>query len=264
MSITAPRDTGGAGRVLRALLVVWFAAPLLPLLLWSVADRWPFPARLPQEWGWAGAQTAADSGAGSAFVTSTAVALTVAAIATPVGAAAGWALARGRVPAPRLTYAVLMAPLVFPAFAISLGLDVVVLRSRIPAQLAVVVILAVLAIPYTTTVMRLGFAAHGADHEDQARLLGARRWTVFSRVTLPMMARPLATATFLAFLTGWSDYVVTLLVGGGQLRTIPILVASYAAGVGNDSVVAVLSVTAIIPPLALLVAVGGLRRVGAR
>jgi putative spermidine/putrescine transport system permease protein len=67
------------------------------------------------------------------------------------------------------------------------------------------------------------------------------------------MAPALARAAFLAFLVGWSDYIVTLIVGGGQLVTVPIITASLAAGVGNDSVVAVLSLAALIPPVALLI-----------
>ena len=74
-----------------------------------------------------------------------------------------------------------------------------------------------------------------------------------TRVHAPLIAPALARAAFLGFLVGWSDYLVTLLIGGGQLVTVPILVASSAAGTGNTSVTAVLSVASIVPPLVLLV-----------
>ena len=45
-------------------------------------------------------------------------------------------------------------------------------------------------------------------------------------------------------------------VGGGQLVTLPLLVASAATATGNEAQVAVLSLSSVLPPLVLLVAVG--------
>ena len=247
------------GHALRGLLVGWFLVPLVPLALWAFADRWPFPDRLPDEFGFDGLRTALASGAGHAALMSTVLGLAVAAVATPVGALAARALATGRVVAPRLVQAIILAPLVLPAFAVALGLDVVVLRLRIPGTAAVVGILAVAALPYTTTVMRLAFGAYDMAYEEEARTLGASRWTVAVRIRLPLLAPAISGAAFLAFLVAWSDYVVTLLIGGGRLITLPILVASFAAGTGNESVVAVLSSGAILPPLILLIVVARFR-----
>ncbi|OMQ16474.1 hypothetical protein A7K94_0202345 [Modestobacter sp. VKM Ac-2676] len=75
------------------------------------------------------------------------------------------------------------------------------------------------------------------------------------RVQVPLLAPALAATAFLAFLVGWSDYVVTLLVGGGRLVTVPLLVASAASAVGNEAQVAALSLLAVLPPVGLLVTV---------
>lgn len=251
--------------LVRGLLVGWFLVPLVPLVGWAVANRWPYPARVPEEFGIDGVRTALDSGAVHAGLTSTAVGLAVAAVATPIGTLAAHALATGRVVAPRLVQGIVLAPLVLPAFAVALGLDVVVLRLRVPGPVAVVVILAVAALPYTTTVMRLAFGAYDIGHDEEARTLGASRRNVVLRIRVPLLAPALSGAAFLAFLVAWSDYVVTLLVGGGRLTTLPLLVASFAAGTGNESVVAVLSLTAIVPPLILLIVLArfrGRREVG--
>lgn len=249
----------GRRRVFRGILVGWFLVPLVPLALWAFANRWPFPARFPQEFGFDGVRTALDSGAVHAALLSTALGVAVAAVATPVGALAARALASGRVVAPRLVQAMLLSPLVLPAFAVALGLDVVVLRLRVPGAAAVVVILAVAALPYTTTVMGLAFGAYDVAYEEEARTLGASRWTVALRIRLPLLAPAISGAAFLAFLVAWSDYVVTLLIGGGRLITLPMLVGSFAAGTGNESVVAVLSLAAILPPLILLIVVARFR-----
>ena len=250
-----------AGRAVRGVLVLWFLVPIVPILLWAFANRWPFPDLLPRQWGLDGVRDALAADAPQAFVVSCTIGLAVAAIATPAGALAARALASGRMPLPRLIEAVLFAPLILPAFAVALGLDVVVLRLRAPSPLAVVVVLAVAAIPYTTYMMRVAFGAYDEGYEDEARTLGASQATVLLRVQIPLLAPALSAAAFLAFLVGWSDYVVTLLIGGGRVVSVPILVASFAAGTGNNSVVAALSLAAVLPPLILLIVVA---RVGRR
>ena len=81
---------------------------------------------------------------------------------------------------------------------------------------------------------------------------------------IPLLAGPLTAAAFLAFLVGWSDYVVTLIVGGGLVVTVPLKVAAAASGTGNDAVVAALSVASVAPPLLLLVVIGAVSRSGRR
>ncbi len=256
--MTAVRPAG------RALLVAWFVLPLIPVAVWAVSNQWSFPAVLPQEWGVDGVRSAVAAGGIEAFARSTGLALTVAAIATPLGAFAARALARGNVHFPGIVAAILFAPLALPPFAVALGLNVLILRARIPSTLAVVVLLTVAAIPYTTYLMRVAFGAYDPGYEEEARLLGASKSMVLRQIRIPLLAPALSGAALLAFLVGWSDYVITLLVGGGRLVTVPILVASFAAGTGNDAVVAALSIAAVLPPLVLVILLSRLGRRAAR
>jgi putative spermidine/putrescine transport system permease protein len=247
-------------RLGRALLGAWFVLPLVPLAIWAVADRWSAPALLPQDWGLSGVSDSWSQGAGPAFVRSVGLGGLVALLATPLGAMAGRALTSGRLPAARAVGAVLLAPLVLPPFAVAMGLDVLLLRLGVPAWAGVTLLLTVAAVPYTTYVMRTAYGAYDRAFEDEARTLGASAWQVVRGVQLPLLAPALAASAFLAFLVGWSDYVVTILVGGGRLTTLPVLVASAASAVGNENEVAALSVITALPPLALLVVVGTLGR----
>jgi putative spermidine/putrescine transport system permease protein len=108
--------------------------------------------------------------------------------------------------------------------------------------------------------MRVAYGAYDFGFEDEARTLGASLRAVSWQVRLPLLAPGLAAAAFLAFLVGWSDYIVTLLVGGGRFVTLPILVASAASGTGNEPTVAALSLSALLPPVVALAAAGALRR----
>lgn len=256
-SLRSARGRGRAGRtLLTAVLAVWFILPLTPLGLWVLADRWSYPAAVPQSWGVDGIRSALAQGASPAFLRSLVLGLAVSAIATPLGALAARAMAYHRLPFATAVNAVLFAPLALPAFAAVFGLNVMLLKMHIPPLVGVTLVLSVYALPYTTYTMRVAYGAHDLAFEDEARTLGASRWQVLARVHLPLLAPALARSAFLAFLVGWSDYLVTLLVGGGMFVTVPLLVASAASGTGNDSVVAVLSMTAVLPPLILLLGLG--------
>lgn len=270
--MSAPGRAGRGGirparASLAALLLAWFAVPLVPLLLWTLAEEWPAGASLPAAWGVASA-SASVVDAGPALFRSLVLGTLVALVATPVGSAAARAFAQGRVRRPRAVSVLLFTPVALPPFAMVMGLDVVLLRYRVPGPVGILLVLVVVALPYTTYVMRAAYAGYDFAFEDEARTLGASVRDVSWRVRLPLLAPGLAGATFLAFLVGWSDYLVTLVIGGGQLVTLPILVASAAAGTGNEPAVAALSVAALVPPAAALLVVAMLgrrrRKVGAR
>ncbi|MGN7949136.1 ABC transporter permease [Microbacterium sp. 22215] len=262
-TLTTPR---GPGRVIRlavtALLIVWFTLPFLPLALWAFADGWSFPSPLPTAWGVQGIEDALGFGLLPGFARSVLLGLVVAAISTPLGALAARALTFGTVPFPRTISALLLAPIALPPFAAVLGVNVLLLRAYVPPVIGVVLVLVVLALPYTTFVMRTAYGAYDLSYEEEARLLGASRAQVLRRVHLPMISPALARAAFLAFLVAWSDYIVTVIVGGGELVTLPLIVAGAAAGLGNDAAVAVMSLGAVVPPVLLLIAVLAVRGSG--
>lgn len=233
-------------------LTTWLVLPLVPLLMWAVASQWSGPVRFPQEWGLRGWHEALDGGLLASLTRSGLLGVSVALLATPLGAMAGRALGWGLLRRPALPSMVLLAPVALAPFAVAMGLDIVILRMGVPEEVAVVLVLSVFALPYTTFTMRATYLGLDPALEEQALVLGASTKQARRRVTRPAATAGLVTAAGLAFLVGWSDYAVTLLIGGGQLVTAPLLIGSSASGSGNDTLTAALAVSASIPPLAAL------------
>ena len=250
-------------RVLRVaglvLALLWLVVPLVPVLLWAGAERWSFPDLLPSEWGTRGWREAAAAGLPSALLRSLALGLAVAAVATPLGVMTGRVLGWRSTAHPRLVVALLLVPLVLPPFAVAMGLDVVLIRVGLPELVSVVILLSVLAIPYTAYTSATAFARTSPELEAQARSLGATPRQARLRVVLPAVRGSILVAALLAFLVGWSDYVVTLLVGGGQLVTAPVLLGAAASGTGNDAAVAAMALATLVPPVVLVTLVAALR-----
>lgn len=252
--------TRAARMALVALALLWLAIPLVPVVVWSGTDRWSFPGALPQEWGLRGWREASRAGLTGAILRSLLLAVAVAVAATPLGIMVGRALGWRLLIRPRLAIGVLLLPLALPPFAISMGLDVVLIRLGIPSIVAVFVLLVVMALPYSAYACAVGFARTSPTLGEQARALGATPAQARRRVILPAVRGSILVAAMLAFLVGWSDYVVTLLVGGGALVTTPLLLGSAASGSGNEAQAAALALATLVPPVLLVTAAGWLQR----
>ena len=242
-----------------AAAMLWLVAPIAPVLIWAGAERWSFPDPLPSAWGLSGWREAASAGLADALMRSLGLGLAVAAVATPLGVMAGRVLGWHLTGRPRVLVALMLVPLVLPPFAVAMGLDVVLIRIGLPEPVSVVLLLSVLAIPYTAYTSATAFARTSPELEDQARALGATPRQARLRVVLPAVRGSVLVAALLAFLVGWSDYVVTLLVGGGQLVTAPVLLGAAASGSGNDSMVAVMALATFLPPVLLVTATASIR-----
>lgn len=255
---TMPGGTALRG-LLGLLLGLWLVVPLIPVALWAVAEQWRAPDVLPDAYGTEALAALAAPEVTAALGTSCLLGLCVAAVATPLGLMGALAVRRlSRMPG-RIVEAVLLAPLAVPPFALVVGINVVLLRLYTPAFLGVVLVLVVTAMPYTTFLFRSALASYDDRFEDVARSLGASGPQSVLHVRLPLLSAATARAGFLAFLVGWGDYITTLLVGGGQLRTLPMILASAASATGNEQFTAALSLAMVVPPLVLLAALSAPR-----
>ena len=233
------------------LLAAGLLAPLVPLLLWAVAGEFRYPALLPSPSA-RGLALVLTPEVGAALVTSLAIAVPVAVIATAVGAAAGRALGlhafRGR----RLVQLVLLAPVLVPTLAVTIGIHVFFIRYGLADSVAGVVLVQLIpAVPYATIVMAAAFGALDLDVEDAGRALGAGPLRRLVHVTLPAVRPGLAVAGLFAFLISWGEYILTLLVGGGTVRTLPLLLFA-AVGSSDLTAAAALSLVIALPPVLLV------------
>lgn len=237
-----------------AALLIWVVAPLLPLLVWAFAGRWVYPALLPQDFSSRAWEQAADPQQNilPALGTSLALAVTTAVVSTALGAMAARGLVLYAPPGGNLMRLLLLAPVLVPPFALAVGVQEVFIRLGLADHLVgVALVHLVPALPYTVLLLIGAHATYDVRTEHATRTLGASRTAVMRHVTLPALAPALLSAAALAFLVSWGEYLMTVLVGGGVVTTLPLLLFSTAAGSGNQALTAVLGVLIILPPVLL-------------
>jgi putative spermidine/putrescine transport system permease protein len=220
-----------------ALLILWLILPLVPLAIWSLAHGWRFPAVLPQDWTWNAWLYALSpqSGVLASLAVTTWTALCTTALSILIGVPAGRALGMHQFRGKAAVELLILAPIIVPGLAVALGLHFVFIGLGLTNSVAGVVLVHLIpTLPYMTLVMAGIFANFDPAFEHQARSLGASPLQAFWYVTLPAILPGIVVGGLFAFLISWSQYILTLLIGGGRVVTLPLLLFNFATSGRND------------------------------
>jgi putative spermidine/putrescine transport system permease protein len=243
-------------RTLAALaLAGWLVLPFLPLVIWSVAHGWRFPDLLPQTYSTRAWSFALSDSAGvlHSFGLTTFIAATSTLLAALIGVPAGRALGLYQFRGKGLVMLLLLAPAILPGLAVVFGLHGILLRLGLAGTVTGVILAHLVPVlPYMTLVMAAVFARFDPAFEAQARSLGASPFQTFRAVTLPAILPGLMTGALFAFLVSWSQYLLTLAIGGGRVQTLPLLLYSFAT-TGRNDVTAAIALLYILPGVLILV-----------
>lgn len=128
---------------------------------------------------------------------------------------------------------------------------------RIPFTTAAVVLAqSFVALPFLVISVEGALRTAGTRFETVATTLGAGRWTVVRRITLPLVMPGLVSGTVLCFARALGEFGATALFAGnaaGITRTMPLAIytAFNGAGVTQDSAIA-LSLLLVVVAIAIL------------
>jgi putative thiamine transport system permease protein len=234
--------------ILAGSTAVTVLAGLVLLAGWSVAGLWQFPDAVPQSMDLRGWMSAAPQLAGPLATT-----IITAALASGICLATTVLALRyqdGKRSSALLHPAMLYLPLIVPQAAFLFGLQILVLAANIPVSLALLVLVhAVFVLPYMF--ISLSGPWHGFDrrYEQAGFGLGKTGWTVFWKVRLAMMLRPLLAAFAVGFAVSVALYLPTLLIGAGRLPTVTTEAVALASG-GNRRTIGVYAFAQTLLPFA--------------
>jgi len=237
------------------LLVLWLLLPFVPIVIWSFSFRWTFPDLLPETWSlraW-GYIASPTSQVASAIWDSARIALSVTVLSVLIAIPAGRALGMYRFPGKGLIEFLILAPNIVPSLTVALGIQVLFIRYGLDNTAAGVVLVHLVAsMSYAVLVMAGVFANYDPEAEEVARTLGANRFQTFRHVTLPAIFPGIVVASLFSFLISWDQYVSTIIVAGGFVKTLSVLVVA-AAGSGDRAITAALCIVFVAPAILVLI-----------
>jgi molybdate transport system permease protein len=184
-----------------------------------------------------------------------------------LGVPLAWVLARGDLPGRALLRALVTVPLVLPPVVGGIALFTALGRRGIVGRwldewfgislpfttAAVVVAEAFVALPFLVIAVEGSLRAADQRLEEAAATLGAGRWYVLRRVTLPLVAPGLAAGTVLCWARALGEFGATITFAGtfpGTTRTMPVEV--YLALQRDPSAAIALSLVLLVVSLVVL------------
>ena len=189
-------------------------------------------------------------------------------IAIGLGVPLAWVQARVDYPGKRVVRALTTLPMVLPpvvggvALLLALGRRGIVgsqldrIGVNLPFTTAgAIVAEAFVAMPFLVLTLEAAFRSADQRLEDAARTLGANRFTVFRRVTLPLVATSLMAGTVLCWARALGEFGATITFAGnlqGTTQTLPLFVYVKLEGSDPDSAI-VLSLVLLAVSLAVLI-----------
>ncbi|MFJ2033239.1 molybdate ABC transporter permease subunit [Streptosporangium sp. NPDC087985] len=185
-----------------------------------------------------------------------------------LGVPLAWVLARGNIPGRRLVRALVTVPLVLPPVVGGVALLLVLGRNGLAGRwmhetfgislpfttAGVVVAEAFVAMPFLVISVEGALKAADLRFEEAAATLGASRWRVFTRVTLPLVAPGVSAGAVLCWARALGEFGATITFAGnfpGRTQTMPLAV--YLALETDPEAAIVLSLVLLAVSVAVLV-----------
>jgi putative thiamine transport system permease protein len=217
-----------------------------------VAQSWRFPALLPRLWTLATWRT---QDAGPALTT---LALGAAATALALLLTIACLENERRIGRPpRRAMALLYIPLLIPQISFLFGMQTLLVRLSLDGTaIALVWAHLVFVLPYVFLALCEPWRALDFRLIRTAACLGAPPWKVLTRVTLPLLARPLLAAAAIGFAVSAGLYLPTLFAGAGRVDTLTTEAVTLASGGDRRVLGATALLQAALPLLGYVLAVG--------
>ena len=209
------------------------AAILIPaavMLVWIFTERWAWPDLIPQVFSLRALSEimGRKEEMVGLFASSIFISTVVALLSVIIGIMTTRALVFYRFFGRKVMSFFTVLPFMVPATVFAMGIQVTFIRMGLNNTVVGVIIAHLIcSLPYAVRLLQDGTEAVGKKLEEQARVLGAGSLRAFWSVSFPALLPAICSALAMAYITSFSQYFLTLLIGGGNVRTFTVIMVPY-------------------------------------
>ncbi|EJL93148.1 ABC transporter permease subunit [Pantoea sp. GM01] len=157
-----------------------------------------------------------------ATIRSFGIGIVVGLVTCVLGALAALSVSRSQSRARGWLFFLFLLPMMIPSIVIAIALFYFAAQLGLVAtNTGIAIGHVVIALPMVFIILLTTFQGHDWRLDHAAATLGANKWQVLRRVTLPSIKGGLAAAFVIGFLTSFEELTVALFMGGGMKTTIP-------------------------------------------
>lgn len=214
-------------------LIFLIILPFFPLIISSVSTEWRWPQAIPEHfslraWRYIFFEDRRTREAvWNSFVISFVLLIVNALIALPAANAIGRREFKGKT----LIEGLLFAPIIIPPFISIMGIHFNFIKFGLTESLfGVIVAHMIPTLPYMIRALIISFKTLNYDLENVAETFGANAFERYYYVILPHILPALIAGGSLTILISFSQYVTTLIIGGGEVLTLTMIIFPFISG----------------------------------
>lgn len=146
----------------------------------------------------------------------------------------------------------LMLPILIPNLGLAMGIHYTMLKlGWANTLIGVAFVHLIPTLPYSIRMFRAGFEGLGVMWEEQARSLGISPSQIFWGIWFPLLLPTTQNVIFIVFIISLSQYILTALIGGGNVLTLALVYFPYFNS-SNWAIIASFSLLFSLLPLSFL------------
>lgn len=213
-----------------ALFIVF---PVILLFIWAFVSRWPWPDMLPKYFSLKGIHALFEkhSTAIPILFSSILFSLLCTTIATIIGFLSARALALYSFKGKTFFRFASMLPMIISSNVFSMGIHSIFIRWGLNDRaIGVLICHVIYALPYTVNILLGTTHQMGTRFEEQAAVLGCGKRKTFIQITFPLAMPGILATLSMGYILSFSQYFITLLIGGGRVITFSMLMVPFISG----------------------------------
>lgn len=232
------------GNCIFTLMVLTILLPMGTLLIWIFTERWAWPDFIPQVFSLRAIREVVGRKEEliSVFSSSIFISSVVAFFSAIIGLMTARAIVFYEFIGKKIIYFLSVLPFMIPGTVFAMGIQMTFIKLGLNNTIfGVMIAHLICSLPYAVHLLIDGTKAVGNRLEEQARVLGASPFQAFYKITLPMLVPVILSAVSMSYIISFSQYFLTLIIGGGNVKTFTIVMVPYLQS-GNRNIASIYSV----------------------
>jgi putative spermidine/putrescine transport system permease protein len=215
------------------LTTILLILPFIPLIITSISFNYRWPAILPKQFTVRAIKYVfyENSNTYEAIINTLIIGVLVVIVDLILAIPTSIALEKYEFKGKTIIKMLFFAPIIVPPFTAIMGMYTMFIKLGLTESTIGVVLAHILpTLPYMIKAMMVSFNTLDEALEEQAALLGATAFKRLHYIVLPHLLPSILAGASLTFLISASQYLLTLLVGGGKIVTLPIIMIPFING----------------------------------
>ncbi|MGL5754648.1 MAG: ABC transporter permease [Paraclostridium sp.] len=235
------------------IILISLTAPLIILFIWSISSSWVFPQIIPSNFSLRGFEYILSSDNMKILINSVFISIIVVILTLIISIPSARAIALYNFKGKQLFELLILSPIIIPMTSVAMGIQLTFIRLGIAnTVIGVIIINIVPCLPYSVRIITDVYKLIGDKYEVQASMLGANNIDILRYVTMPLLLPGLIGASSMCFIISFSQYFLTLLIGGGSVITYPLIMFPYIQS-GDRTLASIYSIVFIIISLIVVI-----------